>query len=1061
MNRSKSKKIKLVLLVTAVFLAIFMSPPPVSAAPIPFIITVQTDNPGTSSTTQFTIPTAPGPTYNYSVDCNSDSVFEATGQAGDYTCNYSLAGEYTISIYDDTGSGTGFPHIYFNNSGDKEKIISIDQWGGGKWSSMNSAFYGCSNMTMPATDNPDLALVTNMTYMFNGASSFNGDISAWDTSNVTSMYFMFQGASSFNQDISKWKTGNVTTIAGMFRDAASFDQPIGEWDTSNVTSMYMLFYNASSFNQDIHKWDTSNVTSMTYIFGDASNFNQPIGAWDTSNVLAMSWSFKNATAFNQDISLWDISSVSDLTGMFNGATAFNQDIGEWDTSSVTEMSIVFQNASNFDQDIGEWDTSAATTMSGLFSGASAFNQNIGSWDTGNVTTMFYMFNGASSFNQDISSWDTSKVTNMNFMFESASSFNQDISGWDTSNVTNMNAMFTNATSFNQDISSWNTSNVSDMGWMFQNATAFDQDIGGWDVSALLDATSMFYGAQLSIENYDALLISWDAQTLQPSVHFHGGNSRYCLGKNAKLNMIASDSWSITDNGKDCSDHHFVITVQTNNTGLSSDTQFTIPTTGAGYNYNVDCTNNGVNDATAQSGDYVCNYTHPGSYTIRIEDNAGGLTGFPRIYFNNAIDRHKILSIVQWGSLKWTSMDSAFYGCSNLTMSASDVPDLSGVTDLSNMFRDSGAFNGDIGDWDTSNITDMSMMFRFANSFNQDISNWDTSNVTAMSGLFQYAPSFNQDISTWDTSNVTNMMFMFSNATSFNQDISSWDTSKVEWMNQMFNTATAFDQDLGGWDVSSLMDAPEMFSNAQLSTANYDSLLNGWNSQTLQSTVVFDGGNSTYCTGETSRENMESSDGWTITDGGKDCASISTNLYVRSALGYDGDITELSEFSNTGGTIDRMSVTLSVGDTALDQQVKSILHFNTSAIPTSAVITKVTLRLRPNSVTGTNPYDTHRYLVVDIKEPYFGTSQNLQITDFQASQDMAVACTIFQTGVDWYMCVLKGSAYQYVNRDGITQFRLRFQTFDNDDMIADLLNFWSGNAVTANYRPILLVQYYVP
>ena len=109
MNRSKSKKKMLFLLVTAVFLTIFMSPTPVSAAPVSFVITVQTDNPGTSSNTQFTIPTAPGTTYNYSVDCDNDSVFEATGQTGDYTCTYPSADEYTISIYDDSGSGTGFP----------------------------------------------------------------------------------------------------------------------------------------------------------------------------------------------------------------------------------------------------------------------------------------------------------------------------------------------------------------------------------------------------------------------------------------------------------------------------------------------------------------------------------------------------------------------------------------------------------------------------------------------------------------------------------------------------------------------------------------------------------------------------------------------------------------------------------------------------------------------------------------------------------------------------------------------------------------------------------------
>ena len=52
---------------------------------------------------------------------------------------------------------------------------------------------------------------------------------------------------------------------------------------------------------------------------------------------------------------------------------------------------------------------------------------------------------------------------------------------------------------------------------------------------------------------------------------------------------------------------FVITIKTDNEGSSTDTQFTIPTTGTGYNYNVDCDNNGSNEATAQTGDYTCNY----------------------------------------------------------------------------------------------------------------------------------------------------------------------------------------------------------------------------------------------------------------------------------------------------------------------------------------------------------------------------------------------------------------------------------------------------------------------
>ena len=100
---------------------------------------------------------------------------------------------------------------------------------------------------------------------------------------------------------------------------------------------------------------------------------------------------------------------------------------------------------------------------------------------------------------------------------------------------------------------------------------------------------------------------------------------------------------------------FVITVKTTNAGTSADNQFTIPTTGGGYNYNVDCDNDGSNEATAQTGNYTCNYGAPGVYTIRIKDNSGVGTGFPHIFFNGDGDRLKLVTVDQWGTGHWTSM----------------------------------------------------------------------------------------------------------------------------------------------------------------------------------------------------------------------------------------------------------------------------------------------------------------------------------------------------------------------------------------------------------------------
>ncbi len=155
---------------------------------------------------------------------------------------------------------------------------------------------------------------------------------------------------------------------------------------------------------------------------------------------------------------------------------------------------------------------------------------------------------------------------------------------------------------------------------------------------------------------------------------------------------------------------FVITVKTNNYGPSSDTQFTIPTTGVGYNYNVDCNNDGANEATAQTDDYTCNYASADTYTIMIKDNSGDGTGFPRIYFNNGGDKGKLLTIEQWGTGKWTSMVKAFQGCIYLAGGASDAPDLSNVTNMSYMFAGATRFNQDIGSWDVGALTDALGMF---------------------------------------------------------------------------------------------------------------------------------------------------------------------------------------------------------------------------------------------------------------------------------------------------------------------------------------------------------------
>ncbi len=117
--------------------------------------------------------------------------------------------------------------------------------------------------------------------------------------------------------------------------------------------------------------------------------------------------------------------------------------------------------------------------------------------------------------------------------------------------------------------------------------------------------------------------------------------------------------------------------------------------------------------------------------------------------------------------------------------------------------------------DTSEVTDMSSLFKDNTAFNGNISEWDVSSVTTMQSMFNRATKFNQDISDWDVSKVTNMYTMFANASNFNQDISSWDVLKVVNMNYMFLNAKKFNQDLNKWEgkVLSLQNKRDMFLNS--------------------------------------------------------------------------------------------------------------------------------------------------------------------------------------------------------------------------------------------------------
>jgi len=183
---------------------------------------------------------------------------------------------------------------------------------------------------------------------------------------------------------------------------------------------------------------------------------------------------------------------------------------------------------------------------------------------------------------------------------------------------------------------------------------------------------------------------------------------------------------------------------------------------------------------------------------------------------------------------------------------------------------------------------------------------------------------------------------------------------------------------------------------------------------------------------------------------------------RSAALYDGWVLESARYSSKGGSLNSTGAGLRVGDDARNRQYRSILHFNTSALPDNAVITAVQLKLkRTLNYIGSNPFYTHGALYIDMRKGAFSDKILLHLSDWRAAASISKAGSIpaFSSS-NWHTLNLDAANFSAINKLGVTQFRLRFAKQDNGDNGADYVTFYSGNASVIN-RPKLVITYYVP
>ncbi len=470
-------------------------------------------------------------------------------------------------------------------------------------------------------------------------------------------------------------------------------------------------------------------------------------------------------------------------------------------------------------------------MSGAFVNIKSIDSDITLWDVSTVENFSFCFAGVTTFNQDISNWNMSNAKDLSGMFNRVTNFNKPLGRWNVSSVVTMASMFEGATSFNQDLADWNVNQVQNMDKIFKDAQTFDQDLGDWDISSVTSMVNALSNSGMSTLNYDETLAKWvEKPGLQRDVQLGAVDIEYCNGISARDKLVDDYSWEIRDDILFCelTSNAFVTKWRTDNNGFSGDNEILINIDESlTYNYTIDWGDGQIENSMA-SIDIKHTYDVPGTYIISIS----GI--FPRFISgessNNNTDHEKLIDVLQWGNIQWSSMRDAFRSCVNMRkITASDTPNLSNVKDMSGMFESATNFTeGGLDNWDVSNVKDMAFTFASTDVFDEDISNWNTESLEVMKHMFRDALAFNQPIGDWDISKVNSLTETFAGAKTFNQPLNSWDTSNIVSLSKTFIVASSFNQPLDNWDVSNVTILLQCFS-----FSNFNQNINDWDVSNVQ------------------------------------------------------------------------------------------------------------------------------------------------------------------------------------------------------------------------------------
>ena len=658
---------------------------------------------------------------------------------------------------------------------------------------------------------------------------------------------LYTGVGDYQIRISGYMPNIALPVANDKTKVTSIDQ-LGIMGWTDMSNSFFGFSNMTSFKAG--NTDTSLVANMEGMFRDCYALTGiDLSSINSSSVTGMQDMFTNCERLTGlDLSSFNTASVEDMTRMFkNCGDLSGLDLSNFDTSSVVGMHGMFDSCYQMNiLNVSGFDTSLVADMSFMFSdcrdvsGLDLFSFSAES--ALNMSSMFencFLLTGLSDLN-----FSPSVVTGTSKMFENCGDLTVlDLSNFDTSSVTDMSEMFHGCQNLsNLNLSNFNTASVEDMTQMFRNCqNIFVLDLSSFNTSLVADMSEMFYGCyDLSVLN----LSSFNTASVEDTTQMF----RNCQS------LLALDLSSFNTASVVSMSQMFYGCYNLSELNLSS---FNTPSVTTFYETFRDC--------SQLTGLDLSSFDTSSATTMQ------------RMFYNcqNILD----LDLSSFNTSLVNDMSEMFRRCFDLTgLNLSSFNTVS-VEDMTRMFDSCKDLSGlDLSNFNTASVEDMTQMFYICQHLTGlDLSSFNTASVVSMNQMFYDCEDLTGlNLSSFNTSSVTSFYQTFRDCSQLTGlDLSSFDTSSATTMQRMFYRDSSLVDIIGvdKFNVESCVSSNSLSQfafNVTLPTFRYDSLLTGWNSQSVANGIDAHFGNSQYTLGsaaDAARTNLTGVYFWNITDGG--------------------------------------------------------------------------------------------------------------------------------------------------------------------------------------------------